>query len=80
MELSYDPENNVAYIRMRKRKGEVESIRLSDDLVVDLSPDGTVYGMELLNAKAQLSTGGTAKLRVVNEASGKTRELSLEID
>jgi uncharacterized protein YuzE len=50
MRLTYDPRYNIAYIRFQEKKAEVESIRLSDGLIVDMAPDGTVYGIELLNA------------------------------
>lgn len=40
----------------------MESIRLSDELVVDIAPDGTVYGIELLNANEQLQGEDTGEL------------------
>ncbi|HVH73978.1 MAG TPA: DUF2283 domain-containing protein [Stellaceae bacterium] len=61
MQLTYDPHHNVAYLRFRQAAGaQVETIRLSDEVNVDLAPDGTVYGIELLNANVQLraSDGG----------------------
>ena len=54
MKLSYDPQYNVAYICLREKSAEVETVHLSDELKVDLAPDGTVYGFELLNANEQL--------------------------
>ena len=54
MRLTYDPRYNIAYIRLRERDAEVETIRLSDTLNVDIAPDGTVFGFELLNANEQL--------------------------
>jgi len=50
MKITYDPQQNVAYIRFREKRAEVETLRINDDLNIDLSPDGTVYGIELLNA------------------------------
>lgn len=44
MEITYDPRQNVAYIRLRERRAEVETLRISDELNIDLAPDGTVYG------------------------------------
>ena len=32
----------------------METIRVSDQVNVDIAPDGTVYGIELLNANEQL--------------------------
>ena len=76
MKLSYDPRYNVAYIRLREKGAEVETIRVSDELNVDLAPDGTVYGIELLNANDQLRAGDNGRLVVV-EAEGKERSLAL---
>ena len=58
MRVSYDPRHNVAYIYFREAVEEVETVEVSDDLNVDLAPDGTVYGIELLNANEQLMGGG----------------------
>jgi uncharacterized protein YuzE len=49
----YDPRQNIAYLRLQEKTAEVETIRISDALNVDVSPDGTVYGIELLNANEQ---------------------------
>jgi uncharacterized protein YuzE len=76
MKLSYDPRHNVAYIRLREKGAEVETIRVSDELNVDLAPDGTVYGIELLNANEQLRAADDGRLVVV-EAQGKEQTLTL---
>lgn len=62
MRLTYDPRRNVAYIRLRPHSAEVETIQVSDEINVDLAPDGTVAGIELLNANEQLraATAGSS--------------------
>jgi uncharacterized protein YuzE len=77
MKLTYDPRYNVAYIRLHKRKGHVETLRISDELNVDITPDGTVYGIELLNANEQLRSEDRGRLIIVNEALGARREVPL---
>ena len=52
---------------------------MSEDLNVDLAPDGTVYGIELLNANEQLGHGDMGKLLCVNEATGDQTELPLAL-
>jgi len=79
MRFTYDPRYNVGYIRFREKHVQVESIRLSDELVVDMAPDGTVYGIELLNANEQLQREGMGELIVINEATGEHTELPLII-
>ncbi|MBF0309985.1 MAG: DUF2283 domain-containing protein [Magnetococcales bacterium] len=70
MLLSYDPRYNVAYIRLREEMGEVETLRISEELNIDLSPDGKVCGIELLNANEQLLQPDQGKLMVSNTQTG----------
>ncbi|OGG45057.1 MAG: hypothetical protein A3F84_08985 [Candidatus Handelsmanbacteria bacterium RIFCSPLOWO2_12_FULL_64_10] len=78
MRFTYDPRYNIAYIRFHEKKAEVETIRVSDDVVVDIAPDGTIYGIELLNANEQLLSEDMGKLLVINEATGEQTELLLK--
>ncbi|HVO25132.1 MAG TPA: hypothetical protein VMW56_16045 [Candidatus Margulisiibacteriota bacterium] len=55
----------------------METIRVSDELNVDIAPDGTVYGIELLNANEQLQAGDAGALVVVIEARGDRQEIPL---
>jgi uncharacterized protein YuzE len=80
MKFTYDPRYNIAYIRLHEKKTEVETIRVSDELVIDIAPDGTVYGIELLNANEQLWREDMGKLLVINEATGEKREFPLCVD
>ena len=77
MKLTYDPLRNIAYLSLQEKDAEVETIRVSDELNVDLAPDGTVYGVELLNANEQLRASDDGVLVVVNEAVGDRREIRL---
>lgn len=77
MKLTYDPRYNIAYIRFREKKPEVESIRVSDEMTVDMAPDGAIYGIELLSASDQLRRGDMEGLVVINEATGERIELPL---
>jgi uncharacterized protein YuzE len=77
MKITYDPRRNIAYIRFHDRTAQVDTIRVSDELNVDLAPDGTVYGIELLNANEQLLRVDQGKLVVINEALGGRQEISL---
>jgi uncharacterized protein YuzE len=80
MRFSYDPRHNVAYIRFGEKGAEVESLRLGEEIVVDMAPDGTVYGIELLNANEQLRRENGGGLVVVNEATGERSELTLALE
>ena len=77
MKLTYDPRYNIAYLRLHEKTAQVETIRISDELNVDIAPDGIVYGIELLNANEQLRAADNGTLVVVNEAFGDRREIPL---
>ncbi len=79
MKLTYDPEHNIAYLRLREAGAQVQTVTLSDEVNVDLAPGGTLYGIELLNADAQLSNGGKNLFEVLNQVSGESRELVLPL-
>ena len=78
MKLSYDPRYNIAYIRLREKTAEVETICVSDELNIDLAPDGTIYGIELLNANEQLRGGDDGRIVVVDEAGERALALATE--
>ena len=74
MEVTYDPRYNIGYIRFAERVSEVDTIKVSESLNVDVSPDGTACGIELLDATKQLA--GDGLLTFVNEASGSRQTVS----
>ena len=77
MKITYDTRYNIAYIRLQEKGAEVETIRISDELNVDVAPNGTVYGIELLNANHQLLTQDQGKIIIENEAQGGRQEIEL---
>jgi uncharacterized protein YuzE len=77
MKLTYDPRYNIAYLRFHEKTPGVETLRLSDELNVDIAPDGTVYGIEMLNANQQLRAEDNGNLVVVNEALAERQEIRL---
>jgi uncharacterized protein YuzE len=58
MKLSYDPRANVAYIRLREREGDVETIEVTSDFLVDIDTTGAVCGIELFNANVTAKVYG----------------------
>jgi uncharacterized protein YuzE len=77
MKLTYDPRYNIAYLRLHEKPVEVETIKISDEVNIDIAPDGAIYGIELLNANEQLRSEDKGKLLVINEATGEKAEVSL---
>ena len=77
MQLTYDPRYNIAYLRLKETEIQVETIKISDSVNLDLAPDGTLYGIELLNANEQIGRLKYGEFAVLNEASGKRVVVSL---
>jgi uncharacterized protein YuzE len=75
VDITCDPRYNIAYIRLRRKAPGVKTVQVSEEMNIDLSPDGKVYGIELLNAGKQLIKG--KKISFVDESTGKARELTL---
>ncbi len=51
-------------------------MHVSDSLNVDMAPDGTIYGIELLNANEQLRDQDDGKLIMENVATGIRSEVN----
>ncbi|MBG1243599.1 hypothetical protein F8R90_21190 [Nostoc sp. NZL] len=56
---------------------QVETIQVSDEMNLDIAPDCTIYGIELLNANHQLGADEQGNLIVVNKALGESAEIKL---
>lgn len=79
MQLTYDPACNIAYLRLRKKTAKVTTRVISDELNIDIGPDGKVYGIELLNANEQLGTPRMKNLIIENRGSGQKVQLALAV-
>ncbi|AEB10753.1 DUF2283 domain-containing protein [Desulfobacca acetoxidans] len=77
MQITYDPRYNIAYVRLQEKTSQVETIRVSEELNIDMAPDGTIYGIELLNANSQLLGADAGKLVVINEVLDRRQEVNL---
>jgi uncharacterized protein YuzE len=54
MKVTYDKKYNIAYIRFREKNEEITTIAISDEVNIDIAPDGAIFSIELLNANEQL--------------------------
>lgn len=77
MRLTYDPDATAADIRFREQVGEVEIIVISGELNIDLAPDGSLYGIELLYGNEQLKAGDGRRLILVDPKSGAEHALKV---
>lgn len=66
MWLTLDPRRHVAYLRFHEKAEQVQTLRLSDELNMDIAPDGSVYGMAV-DAMCRWEIEPGALLRIAGE-------------
>jgi uncharacterized protein YuzE len=57
MKISYDSEIDALYIRLIEGKHECRTIRLNDEVALNIGEDETLVGIEILDAKQILGSG-----------------------
>jgi uncharacterized protein YuzE len=77
MKLTYDPRHNVAYMRLREPSTEVQTLRISEELFIDIAPDGSVYGFEFLNANEQLRSADGGQFVLIDSIHGTKHSFPL---
>jgi uncharacterized protein YuzE len=77
MKVDYDIRFNIGYIRFKEKTDKVNSFKISEDLVVDMGEDGSIYGIELLNLKEQLFGDKLSEVVLHNENSGNKLKIEL---
>ncbi len=77
MQVEYDIKYNIGYIKFKEKPEKVTSLKISEELVVDMASDGTIYGIELLNLKDQLFADKATELVLYNENTGSKKGVAL---
>jgi uncharacterized protein YuzE len=54
MKLKYDPAVDAAYISFKKGPVQVTTVRITEDVAVDLGPNEEIVGIEVLDASKHL--------------------------
>ena len=54
MKISYDPEIDALYIRLIEGKYECRTLRLNEEIALNIGPDEKLVGIEILDAKEVL--------------------------
>ncbi len=57
MKISYDPEIDALYIRLIEGKHECRTVRLNEEIALNIGPGETLVGIEILDAKQVLGKG-----------------------
>ena len=66
MKISYDTEVDALYIRLLEGVHEVRTLRLTDDVALNIGRGEQLVGIEILDAKNILGKGELPKLLIEN--------------
>lgn len=76
MKISYDPEIDALYIRLIDGKYECRTMRLNDEIALNIGPGETLVGIEILDAKEVLGKGQLPVVILENVALADTEAAS----
>jgi len=57
MKISYDPEIDAVYIRLIEGKHECRTLRLNEEIALNIGEGEKLVGIEILDAKEVLGSG-----------------------
>jgi len=66
MKISYDAEVDALYIRLVDTPQECRTVRLSEEVALNIGPGEKLVGIEVLDAKQVLGAGQLPPLAVEN--------------
>jgi uncharacterized protein YuzE len=64
MKISYDPEADAVYIRLLEGAFECRTVRLNEEIALNIAPGEKLVGIEILDASEVLGEGQVPKLLV----------------
>jgi uncharacterized protein YuzE len=66
MKISYDPETDALYIRLLEGHHECRNVRLNDEVALNIGPNETLVGIEILDAAQVFGENGIPPLSLEN--------------
>jgi len=66
MKISYDPEIDALYIRLVESECECRTLRLNEEVALNIGPGETLVGIEILDATEVLGKGQLPKVVLEN--------------
>ncbi len=70
MKISYDPETDALYIRLVEGEYECRTIRLNEEVALNVGPGEKLVGIEILDAKQVLGEGKLPSVVLENISLG----------
>jgi uncharacterized protein YuzE len=71
MKISYDSEIDALYIRLIEGKHECRTVRLSEEVALNIGAGEKLIGIEVLDAKQTLGTGEVPSIAIEGLASAR---------
>ena len=68
MKISYDAEVDAVYIRLVEGEWECRTLRLNEEIALNIGPGETLVGIEILDAKEVLGKGQLPSVILENVA------------
>ena len=66
MKISYDSEIDALYIRLLEGNFQCRTLRLNEEIALNIGENETLVGIEILDAKETLGGGKIPKLELEN--------------
>jgi uncharacterized protein YuzE len=66
MKISYDEEVDALYIRLVEGEQQCRTLRLNDDISLNIGAGEVLVGIEILDAKEVLANGGMPSVLLEN--------------
>lgn len=66
MKISYDSEIDAVYIRLIEGQHECRTLRLNDEVALNIGADEKLVGIEILDAKEVLVEGKLPRIAIEN--------------
>ena len=66
MKIIYDKEIDAVYIRLLEREHQCRTLRLNDDIALNIGADEKLVGIEILDAKELLANGNIPQVILEN--------------
>ncbi len=66
MKISYDKEVDAVYIRLIEGEQECRTLRLNDDIALNIGKGEKLIGIEILDAREVLANGGLPDILLEN--------------
>jgi len=66
VKIKYDPEADAVYIELLEGEFQCRTLRLSDQVSLNIGPDEQLVGIEVLNASSTLNLGKKKQVNLEN--------------